>query len=330
MNCPKCNTAVMDGMKFCPKCGTKIESAYFCSKCGEALEPNAAFCMYCGTPVKPINSSYGVMGVSSPTSNSGDVKAVVCPHCGANATNSQNCEYCGSLLVRFVDKGIDINHTSYLSGDCKYPGLVAELKKNLKLQTEQTDIVCTDISWATQDDFNFITIGSSGMFDWLDGSPIELGDKSGGLIIVLDFSTYSNPSYFDLNRNGMIDFNRNTDYLLQRFKSLKSYPLFTSHICSITNQQGYSMSGRQYAIDFGKDAEGAAALISEILSQVYNVHPTDNFDIFTNAGNNVLRAREAWDAAHGVGTDDSTLNGGCAGVFLVGIILVGTAISALL
>ena len=297
MNCPNCNTAVKDGMRFCPKCGTKIESASFCSKCGKALEPNAAFCMYCGTPVKPLNSSYGVIGVSSPTLNSGDVKTLVCPHCGANATNTQNCEYCGSLLIRFADKGIDISHTSYLS-DCKYPGLVAELKKNLMLQAEQTDKVCTDITWMTPDELNAITIGKSGMFHWSDGTLTGLGDKSGGLTIVLDFHTYSNPSYFDLNRNDMLRFNRNTENLLQRFKNIKSYPLFSSHFSSCTNWQGYSMSGLEYAIDFGKDVEGAAALVSEILSQVYNLYPTDNFNICTNVGDNIEQSRNAMNAAY--------------------------------
>lgn len=28
------------------------------------------------------------------------IKTVVCPNCGANATNLQNCEYCNSILVR--------------------------------------------------------------------------------------------------------------------------------------------------------------------------------------------------------------------------------------
>lgn len=30
---------------------------------------------------------------------------IVCPNCGANATNFKNCEYCGSLLVRFASTG---------------------------------------------------------------------------------------------------------------------------------------------------------------------------------------------------------------------------------
>ena len=66
-----------------------------------------------------------------------ELKSLVCPHCGANTTNMQNCEYCGSLLVRFVDKGIDISNTSYNNGDNIFPGLLTELRNNLTLQLEK-------------------------------------------------------------------------------------------------------------------------------------------------------------------------------------------------
>ena len=303
MNCPNCNTAVKDGMRFCPKCGTKIESGSFDSST---------------TPI------YRATSVTPQMSNNGEVKALVCPHCGANTTNTQNCEYCGSLLVRFVDKDIDISNTSYLSGKCEYPGLLTELKNNLKLQKEQTDFVCTDICWPTHDGgYGWLCIGRSGLFGWVDKSPIRLGDKSGGLIVVFGFYSYTDSAFSD--------YNRKVDSELQKFKALKSFPLFTSHTCSFTDEYGDSRFGREYAIDFGKDAEGAAALISEVMSQVYGLQPTDNIDIFTNAGGDkVAQARNAWEAAHGHGTNDSALNDGCAGVFLIGIILVGTAISALL
>ena len=151
MNCPKCNTAVKDGMKFCPKCGTKIESSYSDSS---------------STPI------YRATSVTPQMSNNGEVKALVCPHCGANTTNTQNCEYCGSLLVRFVDKDIDISNTSYLSGKCEYPGLLTELKNNLKLQKEQTHVVCTDIYWPTNDGgWGCLSIGRSGLFAWIDDIP---------------------------------------------------------------------------------------------------------------------------------------------------------------
>jgi len=47
-----------------------------------------------------------------------------CPNCGAAITNRKNCEYCGSLLVRFIDKGINLIGTEYTSNVKVYPGLI--------------------------------------------------------------------------------------------------------------------------------------------------------------------------------------------------------------
>ena len=63
-------------------------------------------------------------------------KTLRCPNCGANATNHDNCEYCGSLLVRLVDNGIDVD--AYLSGHKALPGLSKALKEmgfSVKLDT---------------------------------------------------------------------------------------------------------------------------------------------------------------------------------------------------
>ena len=49
-----------------------------------------------------------------------EANVIKCPNCGASSTNHTNCEYCGSLLVRFVDKGIDLSTTSYLTNDKVY------------------------------------------------------------------------------------------------------------------------------------------------------------------------------------------------------------------
>lgn len=43
-----------------------------------------------------------------------ELKSYTCPNCGANTTDARNCEFCGSLLVRFVEKGIDLSQTTYL------------------------------------------------------------------------------------------------------------------------------------------------------------------------------------------------------------------------
>lgn len=255
-----------------------------------------------------------------------ELKSLVCPHCGANTTNAQNCEYCGSLLVRFVDKGIDISNTSYLSGTCEYAGLLTELKNNLRLQAENpNEFVCTDICWKESDGSgSSVNIGRSGMFNWSDGSPINLGSKDGGLIVAFSYSTC-------VDADGK-DYNRKMDRQLSKFKQLKSFPLFTSHFCSYTDPQGDERYGRIYAIDFGKDAEGAAALISEILSEVEGLKPTDDYDIMTNAGAaQVERARKAWWNAHGFeyNIENNSSNDGCADLFIflvVSILSIGATL----
>lgn len=230
-----------------------------------------------------------------------ELKSLVCPHCGANTTNMQNCEYCGSLLVRFVDKGIDINNTSYNNGDTVFPGLLTELRNNLKFQLENpNEKTCTtDIFWPRNDGGNgYLCIGRSMSLNWVDNSPMNLGSSHNGLIVSVNFSTY-----FDQQFSA---FNKEMDEQLSKFKKLKSFELFTSHTCTYKDDQGYSRCGRVYAIDFGNDAEGASALISEILSQVMDLNPSDNFDIFTNVGaDKVQQARNAWYASHGIATSNS-------------------------
>ena len=38
-----------------------------------------------------------------------ELQAITCPNCGANTSNHQNCEYCGSFLVRQVSRGVDVS-----------------------------------------------------------------------------------------------------------------------------------------------------------------------------------------------------------------------------
>lgn len=103
--------------------------------------------------------------------------------------------------------------------------------------------------------------------------------------LVLHFVTYTNPDSVRLNGE--------QDEQLKKFKLLKSFCLFTTHTCTIEDTKGNPIYVKEYAIDFGKDVEGAA-IISEILSEVKGVKPSDNYDIFTNVGANIGKARKAW------------------------------------
>ena len=54
--CQSCGASVEDGAKFCPGCGTPVQTklqAQFCANCGNKLE-GARFCGSCGTPAAQV------------------------------------------------------------------------------------------------------------------------------------------------------------------------------------------------------------------------------------------------------------------------------------
>ena len=116
-----------------------------------------------------------------------------CPNCGANATNHQNCEYCGSLLVRFVEKGIDLSKTTYLSDAEVFPGLTEHLRQNLRLQKDNpeqfvaTDLYFNFIKKGAQTGYNGLSVLRTGFANWIDNSRIDNYGKTEGLVICFRF-----------------------------------------------------------------------------------------------------------------------------------------------
>ena len=51
MVCNTCGKEIVDGSKFCPYCGGKVETAPVCRNCGQKLTEGAVFCPYCGTKI---------------------------------------------------------------------------------------------------------------------------------------------------------------------------------------------------------------------------------------------------------------------------------------
>lgn len=224
-----------------------------------------------------------------------ELKTYVCPNCGANTTNAQNCEYCGSLLVRFVEKGIDLSHTSYLNNDAVFPELITQLKYNLKLQDENPkEEVVTTIMWVDPQDH--------AAYDGIVVIPDDAGDGTlgKGLMILCNFNRYTD----DIPETE--GFNKTVDEQLAKFKKLDSFPLFTSEYGSYVDEDGLEHLKRQYWISFGIDAEGAARLISEIMIKVKGLALTDDFDILTNVGDENLEARNVWLKAHGFEADSNS------------------------
>ena len=199
-----------------------------------------------------------------------EMNVIKCPNCGASSTNHTNCEYCGSLLVRFVDKGIDLSTTSYLTNDRVYAGLIEALKQNLDRQELSDSAVETGIFYKSSPTVKLsrkrhgvATVFRSGSTTWSDGDPIKLGDKNRGLVIKFSFDIHAEENDASDDR---------IEKQHQEFKALGSFPLFTAHT-GIYMRPGSSSRFRsqEYAIDFGQDMEGAARLISEVLSKVYGI-----------------------------------------------------------
>ena len=214
-----------------------------------------------------------------------EMNVIKCPNCGASSTNHTNCEYCGSLLVRFVDKGIDLTTTSYLTNDKVYAGLIEALQQNLDRQDLSDSAVETGIFYKSSPTVKLsrkrhgvATVFRSGSTTWSDGDPINLGDKNRGLVIKFSFDIHA-------EENDASD--ERIERQHQEFKALGSFPLFTSH-SGIYMRPGSSSRFRsqEYAIDFGQDVEGAARLISEVLSMVYGI-PEDAQLIYLGEGEEI-------------------------------------------
>ena len=101
-------------------------------------------------------------------------------------------------------------------------------------------------------------------------------------------------------------------------KKLDSFHLFTSHYNQNFIQDGIERYGYEYVLDFGEDAEGAARLVSEILTKVNGVSVEENVDMFTNAGfTKISIALKNWRKNHGFDYNDeeedtsTTQNSGC-------------------
>lgn len=202
-----------------------------------------------------------------------------CPNCGATITNSRNCEYCGSLLVRFAAAGIDLSETSYTSDAMTLPGLKEALKLNLQKQRYSggqpccTDIYKDDATVTTGKDLIF-AVGTTGCLQTADEQYIYPGAGS-GLAVIISFAEFVGGEETEYIANQM----RMHDV----FKALPSCSLFQ---CFVSQGASVLTTFKQYeyAIDFGEDYEGAARLISEIAIKVYGCEPGARLDYYTNVG----------------------------------------------
>ena len=172
------------------------------------------------------------------------IRSITCPNCGAQAKNLRNCEYCGSLLVRFVDKQISITpQTEFI-----YAGLVEALEQNIKMQKSvfKNQVVVTDIG-----------NGYCCFAQVISAHVLEAFGNNLNPALAIDLTFFVNSR--DV-RVAQEERNR-----LTRFKSSSIYELFTK----VELENTYC-----YQIDFGEDSNGAALILSKYFTEVEN-YPKD-------------------------------------------------------
>ena len=217
-----------------------------------------------------------------------ELRQFVCPNCGANITNRRNCEYCGSLLVRLTDNGINVE--SYISNHGILSGLSEALKENIRLQKENKDLtVATDIygQYFTKENYLFASIVSTKHLRFRNGTKAFPNSKNGiGVIFCFEVKSFKLLDKEDV----LVKENKKIQAMHERFKGLEIFNLFTSHATSekvLTDEDKFY----EYVVDFGEDAEGAARLLSDVINQVYGIPNDAQLEYITNIGDNIESSR---------------------------------------
>jgi len=187
------------------------------------------------------------------------MQTVTCPACGASATNLQNCEYCGSLFVRYSDKGVRQDADSLFGEERRFEGFIftgleEELRKNISLQAKETFIV-TDIHAPSSSQPTSLQIVQSN-FDKRNLDP-----SFPGIAIHIPFAPGNGNDF-------------------EKFMELEESALFTK---IDDDEKFYS-----YFVDFGNDSIGAAHLSSIILVNVMGVPESDLLEYSTSDYNETL------------------------------------------
>jgi len=218
-------------------------------------------------------------------------KSIVCPNCGASATNLENCEYCGSFLVRFTDQNISFDHDHYSEESTGDPSNY-KIGEYLDFQLEtarqpgifgvgtQFSLGCGNAGEYTEDTLGFIMNGkylSTFHINIVDPSAASryqtkrydipfVGITDVDFVLVVLFVGFSS----DINANqersqSSRDIILHSQTQKKRFLKRCDFSKLMNHV-SIDNQD-YSFD--LYYMNLGQDVKGAA---STILQLAYNIN----------------------------------------------------------
>lgn len=221
------------------------------------------------------------------------VQTIVCPNCGASATNHRNCEYCGSLLVRFTDKNIPLDETKYGHSAFKFTGLEDALTKNLEEQarTSGRNHIHTFINSPalslSLDVTNPKAQTEMVLYSWGDANTfrikptIQPDSDEQSLVICIRFYEITNKLWAADNRfsHGITqDLNAYNNEAHARFQGIDIYDLFSLQTDTMVDEGSGTKVGNvyQYYLNFGRDVEGAASIITQYLLGNYEIANPQN------------------------------------------------------
>ena len=213
---------------------------------------------------------------------------IVCPNCGASASNHQNCEYCGSLLVRFADKNISIDENQFGHSAFKFSGLEEALTKNLEEQARTSgrnhihtfikspslglDLDVTNPKAQTE-----LLLYSWGNDNTFRIKPtIQPNTDEQSLVICIRFYEITNKWWAADTRysHGIAaEFNDYNSEAHTRFQGMLIYDLFSLQTDTLVDEESGMKVGTvyQYYLNFGRDVEGAASIITQYLLGNYEI-----------------------------------------------------------
>lgn len=214
---------------------------------------------------------------------------ITCPNCGASTSNHQNCEYCGSLFVRYHDLGLQYDNHKY---EEQIIGLKEALKDNLSAQKRNvqnhidTFIRCEDPRFTIEvmnpkamHDMIYYTLEcNSGTVELHTQPSMQFQTSEPSLLVCFRFVEL--PTSWTRFDSAAKDENDTQKAIHNRFKNMEEYPLF-KHVeedlytsANLKNSKFHS-----YYIDFGQDFEGAAAIISQYIKIVYGIYNLASLDV---------------------------------------------------
>jgi hypothetical protein len=172
------------------------------------------------------------------------------------------------------------------------PGLINQLEKNLRLQESgkcgATDLYFNDPTTPSgKRSFCFVT--NAGLLGYQDDQLAFPNTSGASLATVFVFDIFNDVTISPI-----------TIEKHNRFKALASFPLFTCHTTYGSTDNGENLVVYEYAINFGRDVEGTARLISEISNKVFDYDLGQPLDCFTGEYEEILKHRKAL----GLGTSE--------------------------